>query len=164
MEHSPLRTFVVLALLVLAACASSEPTERDGGPGRPGERDACPVCGMFVAPYPNWVAQVVFEDGSTAFFDGSKDLFKYLLARDRYLPDKRNVPVTSIYVTDYYELRPVEARTASFVIGSDVLGPMGSELVPLASLAAAREFERDHGGARIVRFDEVTPELLKTLD
>jgi len=118
---------------------------------------------MFVAPYPEWVAQIVFEDGSTAFFDGSKDLFRYLLARDRYLPDKRDVRPTAIYVTEYYELRPIEARKAYFVIGSDVRGPMGNELVPLASRQAAEEFERDHGGARIVRFEEVTREMLGAL-
>jgi nitrous oxide reductase accessory protein NosL len=50
------------------------------------------------------------------------------------------------------------------VIGSDTLGPMGHELVPLASEAEAREFLKDHHGRRVLRFDEVTPALLEQLD
>lgn len=164
MGQIPLRTLFVLVCFGLAACGSPDSVEQAEGPGLPGPQDACPVCGMFVAPYPAWVAQVAFEDGTGAFFDGSKDMFKYLLARDRYLPDKRQVQIAAIWVTDYYELEPIDARGALFVLGSDVLGPMGHELVPLATTAAAEEFKRDHGGARIVHFEEVTPELLSSLN
>jgi nitrous oxide reductase accessory protein NosL len=66
-------------------------------------------------------------------------------------------------VTSYYDLEPVDARTARFVVGSDVLGPMGAELVPFATDADAEEFRMDHAGSRTVRFGEVTRELLTTL-
>ena len=56
------------------------------------------------------------------------------------------------------------AQTATYVIGSDVLGPMGHELVPHGSAEEAREFLQDHRGRRVLRFDEVTPALLKALD
>ena len=58
----------------------------------------------------------------------------------------------------------MDARTAWFVVGSDVLGPMGHELVPFAREAEAREFLRDHRGKQVLRFAEVTPALLKALD
>ena len=41
----------------------------------PGARDTCPVCGMFVAPYPYWVATVLWRDGKAVHFDGAKDFF-----------------------------------------------------------------------------------------
>ena len=50
------------------------------------------------------------------------------------------------------------------MIGSDVLGPMGHELVPLADAADAAEFVRDHRGKRVLRFGEVTRELTERLD
>ena len=118
---------------------------------------------MFVAPHPEWLAQVVFDDGSTAFFDGVKDLFRYLFARDRYLPDRRGQEIAVIYVTSYYDLEPVDARMSLFVVGSDVPGPMGAELVPFATQDDAEEFRMDHTGSRIVRFEEVTRELVTTL-
>ena len=45
----------------------------------PGPGDTCPVCGMFVAKYPEWIATIVFGDGTAVHFDGAKDMFKYLL-------------------------------------------------------------------------------------
>jgi nitrous oxide reductase accessory protein NosL len=41
---------------------------------------------------------------------------------------------------------------------------MGHELVPLATEEDAQEFLRDHAGKRILRFDEVTPDLPGRLD
>jgi hypothetical protein len=52
----------------------------------PGPRDTCPVCGMFVAPYPYWVATVLWRDGTAVHFDGAKDFFKYLLDLKKYEP------------------------------------------------------------------------------
>ena len=151
---------VVAAVAVLTmALTFAETTE----PRRPGERDKCPVCGMFVSPYPEWIAQVVFEDGSTAFFDGSKDLFRYLADRARFLPDKRDIGIDGIFVTSYYESQLIPARRALFVSGSDVIGPMGAELVPHGTREEAEEFMRDHGGSGIVDFDGITTELLRSL-
>jgi hypothetical protein len=67
-------------------------------------------------------------------------------------------------VTEYYGLRRIAARQAWYVIGSDVLGPMGHELIPLATPEDADEFLRDHAGKRILRFEEVTAALLADLD
>ena len=152
-----------LALLLAFVGFPAPAAEEAPAPRAPGDRDRCPVCGMFVAPYEAWIAQVIFEDASAVFFDGAKDLFKYLLARDRFLPERRDLEIAATFVTGYYELRPIAAGEAFFVVGSDVYGPMGPELVPHRSRAEAEEFLRDHGGERIVRFDEVTAELLETL-
>ena len=42
---------------------------------KPAATSTCPVCGMFVAKYPQWVATVVWRDGTAAHFDGAKDMF-----------------------------------------------------------------------------------------
>jgi nitrous oxide reductase accessory protein NosL len=130
----------------------------------PGKTDKCPICGMFVYKYPDWLAQIVFVDGRVVFFDGAKDMFKYYFALKRSAPGGMAEQIDSIYVTDYYDLEPVEARAAYFVTGSDVYGPMGKELVPMKNRAAAEEFFRDHGGKVIAVFGEVNPALIKTLD
>ena len=44
---------------------------------KPGKGEKCPVCGMFVYKYPDWVAELLFADGSFEVFDGAKDLFRY---------------------------------------------------------------------------------------
>lgn len=135
-----------------------------GGMVTPSSRDKCPVCGMFVKKYPDWVAQIVFKDGSYAVFDGAKDLFKALLDPGRFLTGRRPADIDSVYVTDYYNLRPLDGRKAFYVIGGDVYGPMGRELVPFATEADAREFLKDHKGKEVLRFGEVKADHLRGLD
>jgi nitrous oxide reductase accessory protein NosL len=147
------------AALLAAVCHAA-----DWKPAKPGPGDKCPVCGMFVAKYPDFAAEVIYPDGRRAYFDGAKDLFKYLLSPKAYDPSRRRSEITAIHVTDYYSLAPVDGKRALYVIGSDVLGPMGKELIPFAVEKEAREFLADHKGKRILRFDEVTAELLKGLD
>jgi nitrous oxide reductase accessory protein NosL len=130
----------------------------------PGPKDTCPVCGMFVSLYPDWVATVLYQDGHAHHFDGAKDLFKYLLNLPKYAPGHSRDDMTAIGVTEYYGVTRIDARAAWYVIGSDTLGPMGHELVPLKTQAEAEEFLKDHHGKRILRFDDVTPALLENLD
>ena len=155
-----LGTLSVLVLAALPATPRAGPVETPP----PGPRDTCPVCGMFVARYPEWVATVLWRDGHAAHFDGAKDLFKYLLDLRRYEPDRPADGVRTVAVTEYYGLARVDAREAWYVVGSDVLGPMGHELVPLTTRADAEEFLRDHRGRRILRFDEVDRPWLERLD
>ncbi len=131
---------------------------------QPGDTDKCPVCGMFVAPYPEWTATVTLRDGRVEHFDGCKCLFKYLLAPERCAPGSKPGAVTTVAVKDYYALGMIDARGASYVVGSDVLGPMGHELIPLASLAEAQDFVADHGGRAPMAFGEITLALLLALD
>jgi nitrous oxide reductase accessory protein NosL len=150
---------LLAALAVLAA-----PAAPAGEPPRPGPKDKCPVCGMFVAKYPDWVGYAELTDGRRLVFDGAKDLFKFVHDPGRYLPARTRKDVRSITVTDYYALAPVDARSAVYVLGSDVYGPMGRELVPFARRADAEEFLKDHHGTRTLTFDEVTADLVRSLD
>lgn len=130
----------------------------------PSKKDTCPVCGMFVALYPQWTATVLYQDGHAHHFDGAKDLFKYLHDMPKWAPGHRAEDIARIGVTEYYSVSRMDARQAWFVIGSDVLGPMGHELIPFGSEEDAKEFMKDHDGKRILRFDQVTPELPARLD
>jgi len=128
------------------------------------QADKCPVCGMFVAKYPDFLAQIIFTDGSHALFDGAKDMFKYFFDLKKYNAAKQRSDIASISVTDYYSMKPIDGRTAWYVIGSDVFGPMGRELIPFQQEMEAKEFAKDHLGKQILRFDEVTPALIKGLE
>ena len=61
-------------------------------------------------------------------------------------------------------MKRLDARRAWFVLGGDVHGPMGKELVPFGKEADALEFLADHRGTRVLRFAEVTGEVLKGLE
>ncbi len=151
------------SLVILAFAATLSASADEGGPVRPGPKDKCPVCGMFVSKYPDWIASMRLKDGSSVFFDGPKDLFACYLDLGKYLPGKSLSDVVSIRVMDYYEVQPIDARTAWYVMGSDVYGPMGKELIPFGSRGAAEEFLKDHQGTTVLRFDDVSRKTLSAL-
>lgn len=163
-ESRPKLTGAKLVIALLAAVTGLVPGAHGLDVPAPHPTDVCPICGMFVTKYPQWVATLVFQDGTARHFDGAKDLFKYLFDLAKYAPGRSRDDIAIIAATEYYGLARIDARGAWYVVGSDVLGPMGHELVPLATATDAEEFLGDHKGTAILRFDDVTPEILAGLD
>jgi copper chaperone NosL len=153
----------VAGLLIFVFLAASA-LASDPVPVKPSKRDKCPVCGMFVYKYPDWVGQVIFKDGTVDLFDGAKDLFKYYFDLKKYNPEKTQKDIAAIYVTEYYDVKLMDAKKAFFVMGSDVYGPMGKELIPFFTQEDANAFKKDHKGKRILVFDQVTPAIIRKLD
>ena len=122
----------------------------------------CPVCGMFTAKYPKWVATIKEEDGKTYYFDGVKDMMKYYFDPKRYYHKKQ--VFREILVSDYYTLKPLTAKDAWYVIGANIYGPMGNEFIPFKTQADAKEFLKEHFGKKIVKFADITEDLVYSLD
>ncbi|HEY6871201.1 MAG TPA: nitrous oxide reductase accessory protein NosL [Geobacteraceae bacterium] len=152
-----------IALLVTLLFVRPAPAAQKTPPPPPA-RAKCPVCGMFVAKYPDWTGAIVFRDAATVYFDGPKDLFAYYLDPGKYDPARKRSGIAALFVKDYYSLAFIDGRQAFYVIGSDVNGPMGKELIPFARRDDADGFLRDHRGKRVVRPGEITPALLKELE
>jgi len=152
-------TVVAVALLSALPVGANGPTV-----GKPSPKDKCPVCGMFVSKYPDWVAMLVFKDGTLRYFDGPKDLFKFLLDLKQFAPGKGQSDIDRFFVNDYYAVRLIDGRSAFYVIGSDIYGPMGKELIPFEKETEAREFLKDHGGRNMLRYQDVTSRVLQELD
>ncbi len=151
---------VFIAAILLASVSLADEFK----PIKPSPADKCPVCGMFVAKYPDWLAQITFKDGSHVFFDGVKDLMKYYFHLAKYNPRKKMEDVAAIFVTEYYSLSMTDGFKAVYVVGSNVYGPMGRELIPFKEEAEAKEFMKDHAGESLVLFSGITPELIQRLD
>ncbi len=153
---------LALSLTLTLLLSPSRGGERK--PVKPTQKDKCPVCGMFAAKYPDFLAEILFKDGSYAVFDGTKDMFKYYFNLKKYNPRKRLEDIDSIYVTDYYSLALIDGYQAFYVMGSNVYGPMGKELIPLLKEADANEFMKDHKGKVLLEFKGVTADVVKQLD
>ncbi len=151
---------VLLSTAVLLVAAPKPPNRAKG----PTPKGNCAVCGMYVANFPEWAAVVSFKDGTEAWFDGPKDLFTFLLDLKQFAPKQSAAAVSGVKVKDYYGLKYIDGTKAFYVLGGDVLGPMGKELVPFATEAAAKEFLKDHHGQRVLTYQEVTPGTMKGLD
>jgi len=129
----------------------------------PSKDEKCPVCGMYVYKYPNWAAEIKTKNGRF-LFDGVKDMMKFYFNPQNYKKGITKNDFTKILVTDYYTLKSIDGKKAYYVIGSRVLGPMGKELIPFVSENDAKNFMLDYGGDRILKFEEITPDIIKKLD
>ncbi len=54
----------------------------------------------------------------------------------------------------------IDADKAVYVYGGDITGPMGEALVPFSDVKEAEAYKVKHGG-RLVKFNEITMEMLK---
>jgi len=151
------------ALLLLLALSCSPVAAGAKSDITPSAKDKCPVCGMFVAKYPDWTAVSKVTGGASYFFDGPKDMFSHYFNPGRFTPGKQQSDIIALSVKEYYSLKMIAAKNAFYVIGSDVYGPMGGELIPFASQKDASSFMKDHKGKKILRFTEITPQTIKEL-
>ncbi len=119
-----------------------------------GER--CAKCGMLVEAAPRWIAGLTNATGRQQRFCAPRCMFAWLRS-----PGGEGA--RDAWVTEYYGQRRMSVEDVLFVAGSDVVGPMGASLVPVAGEEAARRFLHDHHGARIVAAGRVTRALLRDL-
>jgi copper chaperone NosL len=104
---------------------------------------------MKITPESPWSADI--DDGSTHHFDTPRCALTTWAASG-----KRG----SVRVQDYYDRTARPATDVRFVIGSDVVGPMGAELVPV-DVARVAKFEKDHGGTRALALGDIDEGALK---
>jgi len=120
------------------------------------KEDKCPVCGMYLHYYPTWVSRITYPKGESYSFDGVKDMMKF------YFNNKEGI--VDILVQDYYTLKTIDAKSAFFVIGSDVYGPMGNEFIPFEDEKSAKTFSLEHKGKKIIKFSQITLKMVHNLD
>lgn len=116
----------------------------------------CPVCGMYLYKYPQWVSKMQLQ-GKVYYFDGIKDMMKFYF--------QHNATSNAVLrVQEYYTNKTIDARKSYFVVGSDVYGPMGDELIAFEDKHKAQQFMLDHRGKQLFDFTQITQELVRSLD
>jgi copper chaperone NosL len=127
-----------------------------------GPDQRCAVCGMMVAKYEPWITQIHAPGEAAVMFDGVKDMMAYYFNPTAY-GGGGDMSAAEIWVKDYYTLKYFDGREAFYVVGSDVMGPMGEELVPFSSRAAAENFLADHKGSEVLRFNSIDAEMIMSM-
>jgi copper chaperone NosL len=141
----------------------------------------CDVCGMVISQHPGATAEIFYADvdpaghDNPARFDSTWEAFQFDFQHDDWTRE-------AFYVTDYSSVdysihteqgQPVisthydresfaDATDVTFVVGSEVVGAMGRDLIGFADRDDATAFRDDHGG-ELAEFDEVTPEVVSSL-
>lgn len=117
--------------------------------------DRCPVCAMKVVHHPKFAAAIQLENGETFYFCATGCLIRSWMHPEVFLgkdADALKRPVVQSYFTG----KPIDARDALWVAGSDVVGPMGPALVPLETQKELETFQSRHGGKTVFRLSEMT--------
>ncbi len=152
----PLLSLFVCAFLLLAvysaSCAEDIP--------KPGKDDRCPVCGMFVYKYPKWAAGFVFQSGARYFHCSPKCMLHNLHHVAKYQPGETRDNILTVWATEYYTTKQTNARDLLFVTGTNLVGPMGLDVIPVKGQAAAENLKKDYNGELILSLDQITPEIL----
>ena len=120
----------------------------------------CPVCGMFVSKYPKWAAKIETSDLHSHYFDGVRDMMKFYFKPSKFKHNHKVQDIKKLSVTDYYSLNKINAKNAFYVLGSNIYGPMGEELIPFKTKKQANEFSKSHFGKKVLAFDEIREDIL----
>lgn len=155
----------LIFVMLLSGCGGSEESARPLPPVAIEQGDECHVCGMIISNFPGPKGEA-YQRGSERplKFCSTRDLFSYLLQ-----PENRE-RVTQIYVHDLAQTgweHPandafVDARAAWYVADQPMKGAMGPTLASFGKREDAQAFAERHGG-RLLRFDEITLEILANL-
>ena len=126
------------------------------------QSDRCPVCAMFPARRPDSAAAMTLKSGETFYFCGNGCLLRTWLRPTVYL-GKMQREIDRLVVRDYFSGQPIDGRTATWVAGSDVVGPMGPAIIAIGDAGELATFKNRHGGKTVFSFDQVDDALWKKI-
>ncbi len=121
-------------------------------------KDQCPVCNMYPARYPKNKCEIIAKGKKVYHFCSTQCLFEFLKNSKKYA--KTEIKPLMIWVTDYPTGAWISGRTAYYVVGSKVQGPMGHEAFAFGKKTSAEQFARKEGG-KVLSFSQVTPSAIK---
>ncbi len=113
----------------------------------------CIRCGMIVEKHPRWEGRMESADKVESFCAPKCLLFTYA--------GSDTGEGVKLLLKDYYSTKFIDATAAWYVSGSDVMGPMGPDMVPFAKKEDAEAFMKEHKGKALFAWKELTKEKLK---
>ena len=126
----------------------------------------CLVRHFKVYKEPKWVAKIEVRNGKTVFFSSPKSMFEFYHRPGKWfdIGVKSERDFSKIVVTNYKNLKPIDAEKAFYVYGSRAISPAGDDLVAFDSKESAEQFSKEYGGKRIMKFDEISDALIRLLN
>jgi nitrous oxide reductase accessory protein NosL len=109
---------------------------------------------MKVAKHSKFASAIELGDGVTYYFCGTGCMLRSWLHPKVFLGVAKS-QLGRAMTRDYFTGKPLNAARAVWIAGSDVVGPMGPAIVPLADEAAAATFRKRHGGRHTFKLSEL---------
>jgi len=117
---------------------------------------------MFPARHLKAAAALTLKKGATYYFCSNGCLLRAYLRPASYLGEPGEA-IDRLVVLDYFSGRPIDARTATWVAGSDVIGPMGPAIIALGEAGQLAAFTKRHGGDTVFAFDQLDDDLWREI-
>jgi len=118
------------------------------------ERPSCRVCGMYIDQYQKSAAELVYKNGKKEYSCGVACML-------RMVDDEGGIDAfESVKVHDWVSGEPVDARTATYVLGSNVIPDMIPNYIAFAKREEAEAFAAKEGGDVIdfnIAYDDISP-------
>ena len=130
------------------------------------KKSSCVVRHIKVYEAPAWVSKIELQNGKELYFSSPKSMFEFYFRPGKWfdIGVKSEADFKDIIVTDFATLKPVNAKTAFYIYGSNETSPAGDDLVAFDSYKAAQEFSKTHNGKRILKFREVSDALIRLIN
>lgn len=112
---------------------------------------------MYADTNAAWTAGATSRSGDEEQFDSPKCMLRWRLS-------DAGRGAREVWVTEYYSQSRTPAADVLFVEGSDVVGPMGKDMVPVKGREEAERFRREHHGRRVLSLDRIDAAALRALD
>lgn len=140
-----------VSAFVWAACAGGDDeasAQRASASGR------CALCGMRVSRGAAFASGAREASGGEVVFDSVKCMFRWL---------GQHSDAREPWTTEHLSRTERPARDLFYVMGTDIEGPMGADLVPVDTREHAEQIRTSHHGTQILAFGEVTSGVLDEL-
>jgi nitrous oxide reductase accessory protein NosL len=126
----------------------------------------CLVRNFSVYKNPKWVAKIELQNGKKIFFSSPKSMFEFYHRPGKWFDVgvKNENDFKSITVTDFLSLKPINAKNAYFIYGTNVTSPAGDDLISIGNEESAKNFAKKHNGKRIFQFNQVSDALIRLIN
>jgi len=130
------------------------------------KESSCLVRHLKVYENPTWIAKIELQNGKEVFFCSPKSMFEFYFRPGKWfdIGVKSEKDFKYIYVTDFKTLKPIKAKGAFYIYGTNVTSPAGDDLVAFNSYTDAEEFSKKHNGKRILGFRDVSDALIRLIN
>lgn len=126
----------------------------------------CLVRNFKVYKDPKWVAKIELKNGKKVFFSSPKSLIEFYHRPGKWFDVgvKSEDDFKDILVTDFNTLKPINAKGAFYVYGSNITSPAGDDLPAFATYDAAEKYSKEHNGKRIFNFKDISDALIRLIN
>ncbi|MBU0721024.1 nitrous oxide reductase accessory protein NosL [bacterium] len=157
LKNMILASFFIFGTLLMAA--DSYTMDYDG-------ETTCLVRHFKIAKSSEWVSKIKMTNGKEIFFSSPKSMFEFYHTPGKWfeIGVKKESDIQEILVMDFDTLKPINAKSAFYVYGTNIISPAGDDLVAFDSYKTADAFAKKHHGKRIFGFREVSDALIRLLN